>query len=326
MSQDGASEIGRDVERRTRRRRLPPMKVLLPLAAALGAGAAVAAAAIPGNDKVIHACYVTDSVQNFFELPIGSMRVIDPSQPSTLAGGAGNPEAVCTLGEATLDWNQQGPQGPPGIQGPPGESGAAGQQGAKGDQGVTGTIENPATSFGLVSGGVRFLKLSSASGGASIKGETTDKVHAGDIEITSFAVGITNPTSLGSATGGAGAGKVTFSTFTITKKVDKTSPALLADLLAGAHFSSADVLFSKGSGKKQVNYLDFRFSPVQIASINVGAGANSSTETVSFNFAKLSETFQDVNSKGQKTPAVTVGWNKVTNQTSQTVDSGGVSK
>jgi hypothetical protein len=61
------------------------------------AGAAVATAAIPDSNGVIHACR---------DLRTGALRVIDSE-----AGQS------CTNKEAALTWNQAGPQGPPGLSG-----------------------------------------------------------------------------------------------------------------------------------------------------------------------------------------------------------------
>ena len=43
-------------------------------------------------------------------------------------------------------------------------------------------------------------------------------------EIKDFSFGIENPTTIGSATGGAGAGKIKFNEFSITKTTDSASP------------------------------------------------------------------------------------------------------
>jgi hypothetical protein len=80
------------------RRALVALLVLFP------AAGAVAYAAIPGSDGVIHGCYTTRGS--------GSLRVIDTS--------AGQ---HCTAAESALNWNQQGPPGPPGAQGPAGPAG-----------------------------------------------------------------------------------------------------------------------------------------------------------------------------------------------------------
>src|SRR6516225_8190153 len=54
-----------------------------------------------------------------------------------------------------------------------------------------------------------FLKIETPN----ITGESTDSKHKGEIEIYSFSLGASNPTTIGSATGGAGAGKVSLSSF-----------------------------------------------------------------------------------------------------------------
>jgi hypothetical protein len=43
-------------------------------------------------------------------------------------------------------------------------------------------------------------------------------------EIKDFSFGVENPTTIGSATGGAGAGKIKFNEFSITKTTDSASP------------------------------------------------------------------------------------------------------
>lgn len=97
------------------RRRL---RVLIALLAAVlaGIGTAVALAAIPDSNGVIHGCYTTAS---------GSLRVVDAS-------------SECFVTETPLDWGAEGPAGPTGSQGPQGVAGPAGSQGPAGPQGATG--------------------------------------------------------------------------------------------------------------------------------------------------------------------------------------------
>ncbi len=70
-------------------------------ACALGVGATVAVAAIPGTDGVIHGCYSNAK---------GTLRVIDDA-------------SNCATGETRLTWNQKGQPGPQGPQGEPGPAG-----------------------------------------------------------------------------------------------------------------------------------------------------------------------------------------------------------
>ncbi len=82
------------------------------------ASAGVAWATIPGNDGVIHGCYLKSG---------GTLRVIDASVTN------------CKRGEVALDWNQSGPQGPPGTAGVPG----AGYAEFKSGEGGAGAILLP---------------------------------------------------------------------------------------------------------------------------------------------------------------------------------------
>src|SRR4029077_13323573 len=65
-----------------------------------------------------------------------------------------------------------------------------------------------------------------------IKGDSTDTVFPGKngwSALKDFSFGVENPTTIGSATGGAGAGKIKFNEFTIKKTTDAASPAFFKD-------------------------------------------------------------------------------------------------
>jgi hypothetical protein len=79
--------------------------------------AGVALATIPDGGGVISGCYAKST---------GALRVVDSSTTQ------------CKGGEASLAWNQTGPQGPKGDPGPQGPTGDPGSQGPQGPKGVTG--------------------------------------------------------------------------------------------------------------------------------------------------------------------------------------------
>jgi hypothetical protein len=108
MSAEEASRIARAVQRMKHSKRA--VQIALPTAAALGAGAAIAAGAIPGGDGTITGCYNSKTENGvpqalFFgdaSEPPGGLRVIDPSLPHTVIPAAGGPaipnlDAVCEL-------------------------------------------------------------------------------------------------------------------------------------------------------------------------------------------------------------------------------------
>src|SRR3954469_3270111 len=100
-----------------------------------------------------------------------------------------------------------------------------------------------------------FLKITSPD----VAGESQDAKHKGEIELFSFSLGAHNPTTIGSATGGAGAGKVSFSNFSIMKKTDKTSPILFQACAGGTHYGKAVITLRKAGGDAQVEYLKYSF-------------------------------------------------------------------
>jgi type VI secretion system secreted protein Hcp len=304
MSAEEATRIARAVQRMKRSSRA--LKLAVPTAAALGAGAAIAAGAIPGSDGTITGCYNSKTengvpqdivINDSLQAP-GALRVIDPSLPHTItppAGGASEPnlDAVCVEGETTISWNQKGPQGPQGPAGP------AGAQGATGESGLPGE-----TNFGFNNAsGNMFLKLD------GIKGESTDSKHKGDIEIESFQWGVERATSQASSSG-AGAGKTSFQTFKITKTLDKSSPLLLSAAATGKHIKEADLLFAHKAGGRQSDYLEIKLDNVLISSVQDGASAKGMPqESIAFSFQKAEEVYLS-NGKQQGTVNLNFAANK----------------
>jgi type VI secretion system secreted protein Hcp len=133
------------------------LKIALPAALALGAGTAVAIAAIPASDGTIHACYSTTGTVT------GAVRIVDEGQN-------------CATNEQSLTWNQTGPTGPAGPTGPPADTGSSG-----GSFGGTDTGSGSTDQSGGGPSADIFLKLD------GIAGESTDDQHKGEIDVESFA-------------------------------------------------------------------------------------------------------------------------------------------
>ncbi|HTB49368.1 MAG TPA: type VI secretion system tube protein Hcp [Solirubrobacteraceae bacterium] len=316
MSSEEASRIARAVQRMKHSKRA--VQIALPTAAALGAGAAIAAGAIPGSDGTITGCYDSKTENGvpqalFFgdaSEPPGGLRVIDPSLPHTVTPAAGGPaipnmDAVCEPGETQITWNQKGPAGPPGEPGKEGKlggSGPAGSQGSPGGQGAPGTPLIGGTTFGVSGGGSTFLKLDGIAGGA------TEKDHKNEIPIGGFSVSAQG--AIGSASSGAGAGKVSVQSFSITKSLDKSSPLLFQAAATGQHFKEAVLSFAHKLGGKEQTYLKFDFQNVLISSVQDGnSGGGTPQEQVTFSFQKVDEAFIEPNGK----TGATVGFDLSTN-------------
>ena len=124
-----------------------------------------------------------------------------------------------------------------------------------------------------------FLKID------GIPGESQDKTHKNEIQLNSFSWGATNAGT--SATGGgAGAGRVKFEDFSITKTVDSASPKLMLACANGEHIKSA-VLICRKAGKEQQEYLKYTFTDLLVSKFFLGGTEVMPTEEVSINYSKI---------------------------------------
>jgi type VI protein secretion system component Hcp len=290
MGAEEAGRIARAAERVRRRSRVP-VKLLLPTAAALGAGAAVAVGSIPGSGGTITACYDTDTSSGAMPA-YGTLRVIDPS--ATNPPGVDYPINGCAVNETTITWNQQGPTGPTG---PTGAAGATGPRGPAGGTGAAGSIIGE-TTFDVESGGGSrvLLKLDGVSGTVDAKAQT------GDIALDKFAFGAEGTVASGST--GAGAGKLNVQTFEFVKQIDKTSGTLFNDEVNGKVISKAEVGVFHATNKGALTEVaTYNLSHLVIKNIT----HKGSTETVLGVFQSVSS------SLGSGQNKVSTGWNQVSN-------------
>jgi type VI protein secretion system component Hcp len=115
-----------------------------------------------------------------------------------------------------------------------------------------------------------------AVGDVTAHGATINHVQLRDFTVE-------NPT-IGSSSGGAGAGKAVLQPFTITKTVDTASPSFFKNA-ANLHtnLGTCTIDFDPGSRPRDQEYLTFTFSNVVIS----GYKSGSTTETFTLNFTKI---------------------------------------
>jgi len=121
-------------------------------------------------------------------------------------------------------------------------------------------------------------------------------------EIKDFSFGVENPTTIGSATGGAGAGKVKFNEFTIKKTVDSASPLFFKNLATGAHYKTVTLEMRKAGGDPQSSgqvFLKYTFGTVFTTKIDwSGPGDEGPEEQITFVYGKLSVEYKPQNPDG----------------------------
>jgi type VI secretion system secreted protein Hcp len=251
------------------------LKIALPAALALGAGTAVAIAAIPASDGTIHACYSTTGT------PTGAARIVDETD-------------TCATSEKALTWNQTGPTGPAGPSGPTGPPGDSGSSG-------TGSFGGTDTGSGSDQGGGPsadvFLKLD------GIAGESTDEDHKGEIDVEAFTFNAKRAS-----------GKVKVSPLRIIKVYDASSPKLMQAAVSGRHIKSGTLTFRRSGDPNGVEFLTYKLSDVTVASYQEG-GANADDRTlgsledeVGLNPAKVQVTEKTVDASGKAGSVVTASF------------------
>jgi type VI secretion system secreted protein Hcp len=250
-----------------------------------------------------------NSDQNTSDAPVGSVRIYDPS----ISG-----DQPCLSDETETTWNQQGqagPQGPPGTPGAPGAPGATGATGPTGPAGTSGSVSSGPSEDILM-----YLAPPSDLGKLNSMpvGEATNPTNANTtkaFELTSFSLGAMNTVSIGSATSGAGTGKVSFQSFQFVKPLDKYSAQLFQDLSTGTHLASVEIVVRKPGPTGMANpIVQYVLKTVFITSIHWDGASSHATETVQGEFASIQFVLYGQTNCGQPTVSSQGGWSQATNQ------------
>jgi type VI secretion system secreted protein Hcp len=134
--------------------------------------------------------------------------------------------------------------------------------------------------------GDMFLSVKGAKSGI-IKGEAHDDKHKSEIEVLGWSWGMQGRAALG---GGGATGKATVRELRVTKRVDKSSTALMAALRYNEPIKEATLTVRK-AGKEQLEYFTVKIENGRVMSIDIEAGdvANSPAmfEKVTFSFNKI---------------------------------------
>lgn len=135
-----------------------------------------------------------------------------------------------------------------------------------------------------------------------IKGESSDAGHQGEIEVNSWSWGASNPTTVGSGTGGLSGGKVNFQDLSVMKRIDKATPKLFLICASGEHIKQATLTAPGPRGEDRLRYTFFDVFCTSVT--HTGSGSDMPTESLSLNYAKI---IVEYKAKGSATWE-SVGW------------------
>jgi type VI secretion system secreted protein Hcp len=152
-----------------------------------------------------------------------------------------------------------------------------------------------------------------------MKGGTGDASAVGAFEIKDFSFDAENPTTIGSATGGAGAGKAKFGEFNITKLTDAASPNFFMNCVAGAHYDKVTLALRKAGANPNTTgdpFMTYKFGTVFTTKIGWdGPGDEGANEKISFAYGSLEIKYfiqkKDGTMDGKIPPQ---GWSQILNK------------
>jgi type VI protein secretion system component Hcp len=134
-------------------------------------------------------------------------------------------------------------------------------------------------------------------------------------EIEDFSFDVEQTLNIGSQSTGAGAGKITFNPFSITRKIDKFSPILFQDSCSGTPFQKVALGLRKSAGGNTSGaiYLVFIFKLVAVKTISWSYDDESPKETVTFEYGGLQVHYSPQKPDGSFSAVIAGGWNRVRN-------------
>jgi type VI secretion system secreted protein Hcp len=135
-----------------------------------------------------------------------------------------------------------------------------------------------------------FLKID------GIDGESTAVGHRNEIAIESWSWGVSQTSS--ASGGGARTGKPCTAPVTFTKLMDKASPQLMANAVAGMAIPRA-ILTGRKAGEGQQDFLKYELKNVYVTSYQTGGSSSSApVDQFSLNFASLTVEYRVQDPKG----------------------------
>lgn len=137
----------------------------------------------------------------------------------------------------------------------------------------------------------------------------------GLFEVEDYSFDIEQTLGIGSQSTGAGAGKVTFNPFSITRKVDKSSPTFFQNACSGKAFKSVYLGVRKSAGNEATGafFLVFQFKLVAVKTVGWAHDDEAPKETVTFEYGGLLVKYGQQLPNGRIDKVFPGGWNRVKN-------------
>jgi type VI protein secretion system component Hcp len=112
--------------------------------------------------------------------------------------------------------------------------------------------------------------------------------NVGSSPILAWSWGVSNTTTIGGSTGGAGAGKVVLEDFSLTKRIDPLSTELTRAAATGTNYPEVVVSIPMG-GPMSPFAIEYKLKPVFVSSLQQSGSGDESTESVSLTYGAFEQ-------------------------------------
>jgi len=155
-----------------------------------------------------------------------------------------------------------------------------------------------------------FLKIE------GIDGESTDAAHEKWIEVVSYSLGVAQPVSGVSATGGRTGGRADFQDLSIVKTIDNATPDLNIYCAKGQHIPKIELELCLATGDKHT-FMKYEIEDCIVTSIAPGGAKDDEikpTEAVTFAYGKIKWEYTPIDHTGAPGASTDRTWNLETNK------------
>ncbi|MDB6141712.1 MAG: fimbrial protein [Pseudomonas sp.] len=145
-----------------------------------------------------------------------------------------------------------------------------------------------------------------------IPGDSLDAQHKDWIEITGYSFGAKQSVSrTASSAGGAAAGGVDVSDFTISKRLDRASSKLFEASCTGSPLKEVTLSLNRAGGEK-LKYFEIKLEEVMISNFTHIGESGEPLEKITLNYGRIKTTYthQD-RATGQAGGNVAGGWDRI---------------
>ena len=141
----------------------------------------------------------------------------------------------------------------------------------------------------------------------SFKGASTTEGFKDWIELDSFQWGVGR--GIGSAARGAESREASEPSISevVTKRMDKSSPSLLTDAMAGQLNAKVEIKFTTTTKNQVTDFLTYELTNTGLSGYSVSSGGDMPVESLSLNFTKIAVTYKGTAPDVSGTPE-TVGY------------------